>query len=475
MSTLQITGLEQSFHARTDSTITLQWLSQLPRTWTTIVVNRVSYIQEIIKRDSWNHVPTNDKPADLASRGHSVEDTVNSRLWCSGHEWISHPKSYWLQLDVHSSSVLPENRELKQNSKTKNRTSTPVENRTLTSSQRSSQRLNSSTQVLPTEKFSSCNKLINVVSNVIRFINALRIRIDCHTPQLAETEIRRIAIAKTIRQDPIPTLPDEYAILRRQAELPRKSPLLNLSPFHDKKHDVIRVGGRLAQSSLHEDKKFPYLIAKDSPLKELLICHYHEVTLLGGGILTLNTMREQFWLVNGRKTVNNFIKNCVKCFGFQSKFTPQLMVDLPSERVTPARAFSTCGIDFAGPFNDKDKKNPKIYIAVFICVVTKAIHLELVSSLTKEDCILALKRFTSRRGAPKKIITDNGSNFSGARNVFLRIQSLLNKGKQHLTGQGTEWVTIPPRAPHFGGLMGSRCKEYEETFETHTRTSNFEI
>ena len=56
------------------------------------------------------------------------------------------------------------------------------------------------------------------------------------------------------------------------------------------------------ERDLARDKKFPYLIAKDSPLKELLIRHYHEVTLHGGGILTLNTMREQFWLVNGRKT-----------------------------------------------------------------------------------------------------------------------------------------------------------------------------
>ena len=216
MSTLQITGLEQSFDAWTDSIITLQWLSQLPRTWTTIVANRVSYIQEIIKRDSWNHVPTNDNPADLASRGLSVEDTVNCRLWWSGPEWLPHPKSYWPQLDVQSSSVLPEKHELKETSKAKNRTFTPVEATTLTSSQR----LNSSTQVLPTEKFCSFNKLINVVSNVIRFINALRIRIDCHTPQTeaeteAETEIRRIAIAKIIRQDQIQTFPDEYAILRR--------------------------------------------------------------------------------------------------------------------------------------------------------------------------------------------------------------------------------------------------------------------
>ena len=78
---------------------------------------------------------------------------------------------------------------------------------------------------------------------------------------------------------------------------------------------------------------------------------------------------------------------------------------------------------------------------------------------------MALKRFASRRGAPKKIITDNGSNFVGARNDFLRIQALLNKetveGKQllrHLTGQGTEWVTIPPRAPHFGGIWEAAVK-----------------
>ena len=176
-------------------------------------------------------------------------------------------------------------------------------------------------------------------------------------------------------------------------------------------------------------------------------------------------MKEQLWLVNGGKIVYNCIKNFVKCFRFQSKSTPQLMADLPSECVTPARAFSTCGKDFAGPFNVQYKKNPIIYIAVFFCLVAKAIHLELVSSLTKEDCIMALTRFTSRRGAPKKIITDNGSNFIGGRNDFLQIQALLNKetveGKQllrHLKGQGTEWVMISPRAPHFDRIWEAAVK-----------------
>ena len=65
-----------------------------------------------------------------------VEDTVNSRLWWSGPEWLPRPKSYWLQLDVHSSSVLSEKRELKETSEAKNKTFTPVEVTTLTSNQR---------------------------------------------------------------------------------------------------------------------------------------------------------------------------------------------------------------------------------------------------------------------------------------------------------------------------------------------------
>ena len=73
MSTLHITGRKQSFHAWRDSIITLQWLSQLPRTLTTFVANRVSSKKEIIKKDSWNHVPTNDNTAGLASGGSQLK------------------------------------------------------------------------------------------------------------------------------------------------------------------------------------------------------------------------------------------------------------------------------------------------------------------------------------------------------------------------------------------------------------------
>ena len=111
----------------------------------------------------------------------------------------------------------------------------------------------------------------------------------------------------------------------------------------------------------------------------------------------------------------------------------QPMADLPAERVTQARPFSQCGPDFAGPIMTKipDSACQKSYVALFVCFITKAIHLELVSNLMKEGCILALKRFLARRGTPTKFISDNGSNFIGARKDLIKLQEILSSKEEN--------------------------------------------
>ena len=134
------------------------------------------------------------------------------------------------------------------------------------------------------------------------------------------------------------------------------------------------------------------------------------------------------------------------------------MADLPTERVTPSKPFSYTGLDFAGPIITIPDN--KIYIAVFVCFSVKGVHLEIVRSLSKEACLAALKRFVSRR-VPRRIYSDNATNFIGARNDILKIQDLLmtNMQDEHANSItdfgkdiGLEWVMIPPRTPHFGGL-----------------------
>ena len=109
------------------------------------------------------------------------------------------------------------------------------------------------------------------------------------------------------------------------------------------------------------------------------------------------------------------------------------MGELPSARIMPAPPFSKTGVDFAGPVTLKrgHTRKPsyvKAYISLFICLATKAVHLELVSSLSTADFLAAFRRFVARRGCPVEVLSDNGTNFVGANR---ELQELY----QHLESQ----------------------------------------
>ncbi|GFV97789.1 putative bel-85 aa-i [Trichonephila clavipes] len=140
---------------------------------------------------------------------------------------------------------------------------------------------------------------------------------------------------------------------------------------------------------------------------------------------------------------------------YRATTSKQLMGDLPTHRVTPSRPFSVCGVDYAGPINilryrGRGAKTTKGYIALFVCFVTKALHLELVSDLTSEAFIASLKRFCARRGAPKHIYCDNGTTFVGARRKLLEIFKFVSKINENehfcyfLSQVNIEWHFSPP-------------------------------
>jgi hypothetical protein len=112
------------------------------------------------------------------------------------------------------------------------------------------------------------------------------------------------------------------------------------------------------------------------------------------------------------------------------------MGNLPSKRVQPARPFINCGVDYAGPIvikqsKGRGKNSVKAYVALFICLATKAIHLQLVTDCSTETFLGALKRFIARRGMVSSIYSDDGTNIVGAnrelnnlRKLFISITSL---------------------------------------------------
>lgn len=162
------------------------------------------------------------------------------------------------------------------------------------------------------------------------------------------------------------------------------------------------------------------------------------------------------------------------------------MSDLLESRTTaPTKVFERCGIDYAGPLYYKEGtrkafKHIKCYLAIFVCFVTKAIHIELASDLTSEGFLNVFKRFISRRGYPCDIYSDNGLNFVGAERELNELAILLNNQKlkqqviEYSSEKGIRWHFITPRAPHHGGLWEAAVKSakrhlYRITKDSHLR------
>ena len=99
-----------------------------------------------------------------------------------------------------------------------------------------------------------------------------------------------------------------------------------------------------------------------------------------------------------KKTIRSVIRQCVTCRRYITKPSPQLLGQLPPERVMPGAVFERTGVDYAGPLQVKYGKvrKPvivKAYICVFVSLTMKVVHLEAVSDFTSESFIAALHRF----------------------------------------------------------------------------------
>ncbi|XP_072766646.1 uncharacterized protein [Anoplolepis gracilipes] len=154
-------------------------------------------------------------------------------------------------------------------------------------------------------------------------------------------------------------------------------------------------GGRLRNAEVQYTVKHPWILPSHSKLTELIIEYEHRRNFYSGADATLATVRSR------------------------PRLSQQVMRDLPDNRVIPARPFSKVGVDFCGPIYIRESgrrniKRTKAYIAVFICMIVKAVHLEVVSDMTTDIFIGVFKRFISRRGKPSDVFSDNGTNFVGA-------------------------------------------------------------
>lgn len=267
-------------------------------------------------------------------------------------------------------------------------------------------------------RFSLFAKLIRVLSFVLRWRTNPKLSKDKRMTQLLtvdELAGTRLVTLRAVQRE-------HYAagrsrLIARQA-LPRQSPLQRFLPVVDPQ-GILRIGGRLQNAFLRPDEKYPAIVPNDSHLAELLIRDAYQRTLHGGPQLVASYLLRSHWIVRARNRIRRLAHQCIQCTRFGGRLQAQQMAPLPAVCVTPARPFAESGLDYAGPFllRASPERGIKAYkgcMTVFVCMVTRAVHIEVVSDFTTPTFLLAFRRFTSRRGLCSTVYSDNGTTFQGA-------------------------------------------------------------
>lgn len=437
---------EDNVYLWTDSSAVWTWFQAHPSNWKSYVAHRVQEIHSYYPAKHWRHVRTHDNPADIASRGVFASQLVENSLWFSGPSWLVLEKKYWPKIEL----ALPSGVNLEKNTKINIAVtqSTPCEMEFLL-------------------RFSNLTRLLRVTARILRLTHRFRKeKSELKSDYVTTIELQRAKFA-WVKYIQSLYFSKEIAELQTNKVVSEKSSLKALNPKLNK-NGILIVDGRLQYAQLPDKQRHPMILPANSHFTRLIINWAHITTLHGTIHLTLARTRQEYWILNARNKVKSFIHECVTCYRQKPKPMNQLMAPLPMIKSSPARAFAHCGLDFAGPIEIKssERRNAptiKGYICVFVCMVSKACHLELVGDLTTQKFIMALRRLIGRRGICHDIYCDCGTNFQGASHelprLFLQATSTVAQEIAHLfASDGINFHFNPPSAPNWGGQWEAYVK-----------------
>ena len=458
-------------HFWSDSMVVLGWLNNTESCLPMYVARRVASIIEVSSPEQWHHVPTNQNPADVGSRGSfDVSEWLTAPAFLLTDEWPTSPLGFkqaqtsCVESDVSENNIdgLPEDV-------------------TGCSYAATVDKADSN----PTERlvhyFSSIRKLKRSVVWLAKFCSWLKQkneRVDDITVSeldQAETNVVRYVQRSAYSHD--------YNNLKSGRPVSRQSKLFALEPQMDN-DDVMRVGGRLAHAELNANAKNQILMPADHHVTMLFVRHVHYVTCMHSGKEhVLAVLRERFWIPRARRLIRRIIRSCITCKRLAARAITPKMADLPPERLAISqRPFTNVGIDCFGPILvNRGRGTVKRYGIIFTCMTIRAIHLEILPDLSADAFIDALRRFICRRGQPKRLVSDNGTNFVGAYRQLgnaLKDTSGSRKLRAYLQSSAIEWRFNPPAASHFGGvwerLIRSVRRAYNATMY-HGFLSDYEL
>lgn len=403
----------------TDSSTVVHWITNDARRYTPFVAHRLGEITELTHRDEWRWLPTEHNVADDATRLRRTPIIADDR-WFKGPNFLLNQEEEWP-----SGKVYVEEHEV------------------LHTNERKEQH-----EWMPDPtRFSRFEKLVRATARVLAFIDICRRRAT--RMEIEHIERAEKAILRRAQEDSFGTEMQKIEIAR---PIPRTSRLYKLDPVLE--DGLLRVRGRIAASSAPAEMKRPIILDGRHLVTKLIVMREHCAAGHANRERVTNDLRQRYWVIHLRPTVRAVEHRCTLCRVRKARPKVPTTGDLPHARLDPFhRPFSNCGVDYFGPMTVKvGRRREKRWGALYTCLTTRAVHLELVSSLSTDSALMALRRMAARRGWPSRMYSDNATAFRGAdqelKNAYaewtpvLRDEGLLHRMK---------WLFIPPGAPNQGG------------------------
>ena len=411
----------------TDSKVVLGFLANDVKRFCVFVANRLQKIKDIASADKWFHIGTKDNPADIASRGCTGKQLLQSR-------WFAGPQFLWTQL-------------VPQNYETFDIDATNPEVRKATCH---------ATTVVEIEKFAwpvdkfNWSKTKRVIAICIRFIANLKNKSHQFISVSDLVQAERLLV-KQVQSE---AFAEDMQQLRAH-NVTNNSCLKKLDPFLDAE-GLVRVGGRLEQGDFPYEIKHPVVIPKSHTITGLIVNHFHEKAGHQGKGMTINEVRNNgFWVLGLSSLVSSMIFKCVTCRKQRSQLHGQKMANLPPDRLDDSPAFTHVAIDCFGPFYIQEKRREiKRYGLLFTCMASRAVHLETLTSMTTDSFINALRRFIAIRGPIRTLRSDRGTNFIGGMRELKESLNRIDdqKVKEFLLQNSCDHILNVPGASHHGGV-----------------------
>ena len=394
----------------TDSSTVRNWVRSVSSHYMVYVSNRVGEIQTLTEPTEWRFVPGVLNPSDAATRS-QLEEKAVPIFWLEGPAFLYEPETDW-PVDL---PWMQERAELRS---------------------------------------AHANLSTAAITDAAEW-KKLRIP-AADLPKLTRLEGDYKEWVKRAQQE---SYPEELDRLKRKKLLRPTSKLQGLTPFLDDE-GVMRLGGRLSRAKLPYDVMHPPILPGRHPLSRSIIRAFHENQHHSGTDFVMTQVRQHFWITSAREAVKRVRNECIPCRRFRPKAALQMMADIHKARLGAHQPpFTYTSVDYFGPFDvSHGRGTVKRWGALFTCLVTRAVYVDVAVSLSSVDFMNVLRRFFSIYRKPAEMFSDNGTNLTGAERLLREeIEKMKGDGVlvTELKSLGIRWHFQPAQTPHFGGAHES--------------------